>query len=217
MAKPAHHRLTFSGVVGTSSAPIEQWSFGLSLSDDATINAWDDLTIDAYASSMKDAYAANIDPIMQATTVLTEVRYACIGADGIHVRTRPDGSYVQGIWTGVDAGGLGAIGMPLEVAIVATFDTARSGPRGRGRIFLPFPAFDVDTLSKRLNDVQAANIAGPVAELIRDVNSAGDPVVSVVSKFGFVSPVTRVRVGRVPDVLRSRRRDAVEGYASVTV
>lgn len=218
MAKPAHHKVTFSGIIGTTSAPIEQWSLSFNLGDNAVVNAFSALQLNAYAASALNVWQTWLKAKMQSSTVLTEVRWACIGADGIHVRKRPDGSYIQGIWTGADAGQAAAMAMPLEVAMVATLDTSRAGATGRGRVFLPYPGtVPIDTLTKRSDDALTGAIATAVSGLIHDLNTMGDNKVSVVSSKGYLTPVNQVRVGRVPDVLRSRRRDQPEGYKIVAV
>lgn len=211
--KPAHLRCTWSGVFGTISGPIEEWSFSLSLPVDATVDGFSDAQIDALAGGMRTAYVTNLTPRMPTDVILTECRIASVDGTG-KVRLRPDGSYRQGINVVPSSGGDVIRAMPLQTALCVSLTTARPGPTGKGRFFLPWPSLGIDPASKVLTEAVATLMLDAAAGFVVDVNRITAGKVSVVSTKGYVSEVIGVRVGRVPDTMRSRRGDLVEGYVS---
>lgn len=211
--KPAHLRLSWTGVFGTVAAPIEQWSFGLALPVEATVDGFTDPQIDALANGMRIAYTSTLQARMPSDVILTECRIASVSGLG-RVLLRADGSYIQGINT-VPAPGLdNPVPMPLQTALCVSLMTARPGPSGKGRFFLPWPSQVLDVGSKTLAAAAATVMLDVSRDFLVAVNglTAGD--VSVVSTKGYVSTVTGLRVGRAPDTMRSRRGKIPEGYVT---
>lgn len=212
MVKPAHFRLTYSGTLGNGT---EEFAISLNLAPGRPGTAAE-LTSEATAA--RQAWLDNMRVLFSNRNTLTETRLACITADGSYL-TREDGSYQVGIdATPAPSVGAGVPGglLPLQSALCVTLLTPRSGPTGKGRIFLPWPDTIAIQDDFRISQPAATSVATIMAEMIRDVNSLiADTVVSVVSSKGYTSPVTGVRVGRVPDTMRSRRGDLLEQPSTV--
>lgn len=209
MARLPHYLVTFSGILGTVSSPLETWSFGLRT---ATPDGFGDFVPQAYADGCRDAYVAGIDPLMPTDVLLRQTRVAAIDDTGKYM-VGPDGAYMMANNTS-GAGGSGAPrALPASAALAVTLTTARSGPTGKGRIFLPFPAVPIDSGDKLISVASADLVVNAVKTLINGINNvAGLPGVVVASSKGYHSPVTGIKVGRRPDVLRSRSRAQVENY-----
>jgi hypothetical protein len=217
VAKPAHTRLTFEGHVGPSSSAVtERWSFSLHAVDDAAIVGATEVTLNALANSAAVAYDANIQPNMPNNCHFTRCKVASIGADGLY-RTRADGSYIAGEWEGTSTGGQAASSMPLQVALCVSLVTPRSGPTGKGRFFLPWPAVSLDAGDRKIPTAQLQPIVDDCAAFLGALNDLAGINVAVVSSKGYSSDVTALRIGRVPDTLRSRREDVAEGYITQAV
>lgn len=222
MPKPAHLRITWSGVYGTAAAPLEQWSF--SLSTGGSLTGLSEAGADAYAESMKDLWDAWVKGRQNADVVLTKVRAASIDAGdaehpgGLQFRNA-DGSFDgYGKWDGELAGTHpGGTKYPTQCCVVVSLITARAGASGKGRLFLPVPAMALGA-DHRLSAADASSIRDDFKQLINAYNDlASDEPIAVVSTKGHVSEVTGVRVGRVIDTHRSRRTDMREDYLTTTL
>lgn len=209
--KPAHIRMSWSGVFGTQAGAIEEWSFGLNLPSEPTVDAFTDLQIDALANGMDTIYRQFLNPQMPSDVVKTECRFAAVNGLG-RVKLRADGSYVQGINTAPATGVQPAVGIPLQTALCVSLITARPGPTGKGRFFLPWPGLLLDPATKTLGESQATVMLDRCRDFIVGANGLTPGDVSVVSTKGYVSTVIGLRVGRVPDTMRSRRERVPEGY-----
>lgn len=216
MPKPAHVRATFTGNVGGTAGRIEDWSFSLNFPDDILSTESTAAGIASQAGECAVAWHNALEYSMPEDVVLTQVRLALVGADG-HVVQRTDGSYVQGDWNGAYAGNQAKQPMPLQTALCVSLGTARSGPTGKGRIFLPWPAISLDADDKRIPVAQVSAILNAVRVFIANVATALTEDPRVVSSKGYASPVTSLRIGRVADTMRSRRGDMVEGYISTAL
>ncbi len=194
---------------------MEEWSFGLRTIPDAPL---DKAELQGIAESARGGFGSSgLLGLMPANVVIQKVRAAWVKADG-RVLQAGDGSYFQhdAPYGGNDGvGGSGTHNMPTQVALVASLMTSRAGPTGKGRIFLPWPAITPGT-DFIITSAQAQTVANAVRTLVDGI-STFDNVVSVVSEKGYASPVTGVRVGRVPDTMRSRRHRRSEGYAIATL
>jgi hypothetical protein len=214
VAVPGHIRLTFSGVFGSAAAPLEIWSWGLSSAVPA--GSLDQAALDNHAAAMHATYVTNIKQIMPARVVLTQCLYALVNDDG-HIARNADGSFRQSKNQTVEAGGQGSVPvLPLQTALVASYGSARPGASGRGRSFLPFQDGSALEADFRVSDTVAQGFATRVGHVIYEINALGAPVVVASSK-GYLSPVTTVRVGKVPDTMRSRRDRLVEGYIAGSI
>lgn len=211
--KPAHIRCTWSGIFGQPGAPIEEWSFSLSLPPDATVSGFSDLQIDGLANGMRTCYVSALNPQMPSDVHLTESRFAAVGANG-KVLLRADGSYIQGINVQPSLGVTAPAGIPLQTALCVSLVTARPGPTGKGRFFLPFPGVAIEVATKTLNLSGATVMLDRCRDFLVAVNLLTEGDVSVVSTKGYLSTVIGLRVGLVPDTMRSRRGRIPEGYVS---
>jgi hypothetical protein len=149
---------------------------------------------------------------MGDSVVLTKTTVAEVGSDGLWQKNA-DGSFQKGEKI-QDAAGTVVGGMyhPLQTALCVTLTTARAGASGRGRFFLPHRqmALGVDGL---LSVAAADLMADTCKTFVNSVNAiASLGQVVVASGRGFLTPVTGLRVGRVADTMRSRRKDQIEDY-----
>lgn len=214
MAKPAHTRLTYSGVVGTSSAALEHWSFSLNFPASVLPPETEDAAADALANQARFAYADQLADTMPLDIVLTETRIAAIGADGLTVR-RGDGSYVQGINVGPAGGAMAKQPAPLQQALCVSLQTSRAGATGKGRFFLPWPALSLDADDKRIPVAQVEGFIDDVGAWLSALQTNLGGQLQVVSSKGYMTEVGLIKIGRVPDTMRSRREDLVEGYVTL--
>jgi hypothetical protein len=207
MPLPAHDMLTFSGVHGTVTDPIETWSFGVKLQPGPQA-----ATPEAVAALGRTAYEQRYLAVMHPRTILTRVRFSRHNEGGL-VSRQADGGYIQGDSDGALPGtGVSSNLLPLQTALVVSLITARPGARGKGRYFLPMPAMNLgdDYRISEFGQTQMANASQAFLTQIRGEIAA--PIVA--SSYGFSSVVLECRVGRVVDTQRSRRRDLDEAYLS---
>lgn len=211
-----HLRVTASGTLGgaatTGLGAVERFSYGFSISGTTfhvpsasnNADAMNDIAADVRA--FHGRAGSNIGNL----AIIDEVKIAAIGADGkytsdpfISVTKQP-------------GGGANGLTFPFQVSHAVSLVTDRRGPTGRGRFYLPLPLGSVDA-SGQITAALATGVATSVAQLVSAINDqpgvdSNDSRVVVASSKGYNSPVVAVRVGRVLDTVRSRRRSAVEGY-----
>lgn len=220
MAVPFHRRITFSGIFGTVTTPVENWSFNLSM----TGNPQKTLApLQTLADAAGAAWTSHLAPLYWPSTRLARVRAAEVESDGL-VSRQASGAYLQADHV-QDRPGLASTGtenrMPLSAALVVSLQTARPGQAGKGRFFLPWPSFTGIATDYRLPTATAESIADAAKAFLAALNTAaGSPVIvvgassSITGKEPTSSVVTAVRVGRVPDTMRSRRSSMLEGYVT---
>lgn len=214
MAKPAHTRVTFSGLIGTAAAAVEQWSFNLCFPSTATGAAATLASLQDKADLANGKWSNEMASVMPSDVVLNKVRVAHVGDDG-HVTKRADGSYVQADGIASVAGTQAKQPMPLQTALCVSLNTGRAGPTGKGRFFLPWPALSLDMTDKRLPVAQVEGFIDNVQAWLNTTQTAMGEGLVVVSSKGYISEVVSVRIGRAPDTMRSRREDAPEGYITL--
>jgi hypothetical protein len=158
------------------------------------------------------AFVTRAASLIPGAVSLTRVKVASIGPLGLY--TRDSWESTSPAVAGTNAsGGL----MPAQTAMVASLMTSRRGPTGRGRMYLPCRSLNIGSDS-RIAAADALGLAGSVATLLNALNNepgldpAADQQVVVASSKGFNTLVTGVRVGRVPDTVRSRRSQLIEEY-----
>lgn len=216
MPTPAHTRITWSGTIGPEAAPLEIWSF--SLNHDLVLFPADDYA--AAAALMRTAWVNKIAGQQHSNVALTRVRVANIDADG-HVVVDSEGAYQQGDSLGRNAGEITGSGFyPLQVALCVSLMTGRAGPTGKGRFYLPGLPKPLVEATFAYNPTDIAVVATKAKEFIALVNSGvttDSGGVVVASSKGYLSPVTGVRVGTVPDTMRSRRGALPEVYSTVAL
>lgn len=217
-----HQRFTLRGVYGTVGAVIEDWQTSFAVTGAAPFADPDGMCLAVW-----NAFATNVMPVTSSIAVLRDCKVATIGADGRY-ETNEDGSY-QGVGISVPAtpstgSGTGGGVYPLQVTPVATLDTSRPGPGGKGRLYLPVTSRALGASDRRLSVADAALIAASVRDFIDDVNDALETSlpdlprrVIIASSKGFQTEVTQVRCGRVLDTQRSRRGKMLEEYQEAAV
>lgn len=233
MPSPGHLRVTITGSFGPVSTPVEFWSTGLNVAQ-ASPSPFG--YMEAPTSSQMDAVATAVGAwwvrptsMFSAQQHLRQITLAMVNDQG-KVVVGNDGAYRQikrnvGPTVGPQAAGY----HPYQVALVASLITPRVGAVGRGRMFLPVHTAPLG-VDGRLSATDASGVAASLTTLIRDLNTAlvyppnvtpdGPQPRVVVSSGGSVKqgippgnyPVTAVRVGRVFDTMRSRRRSQLEEY-----
>lgn len=212
-----HLRVTMSGRLGTNAEGAEEWStgFALVLPPGEAV----DLLPTTEFNTIRDLLAgwiSSANACISNAVFLTEVQCAAIGADGRYIRT-PEGGYLRQQHFFGEAAPRGARTSnrhPYQVAYVVSLRTLRAGAPGKGRMYMPCPAGEVDIfghISTADRDAMLTAARGTLAAVRSTVQPEFQ--VAVVSSKGVWSPVTAVRVGRVLDTHRSRRGDLAEEYA----
>jgi len=153
------------------------------------------------------------------TARLESIKLNRIGTDGRYA----DPDSMEHVYPTAISGGWNGTYAP-QVSIAATFATRV--PRGRGshgRMYFPptQPLSALDTSDGRVAVSSAGVYATGVRELIIALNARytaiGKVGVASDAGSGLFEHVTHVRVGRVPDTIRSRRSAQVEDYQEVAV
>lgn len=211
MVKPAHTRVTFNGVIGPSGAHLDDWSFSLNFPVAALPDATTESAANDLAADWKNAWTVLADD-MPTDVVLTQVKASRMNPDGTVTR-RADGTFLQGVTPVLNMPGvLPPVAMPLQIALCVSLVTARAGATGKGRFFLPWPAEFIDTEQKVLLTVGHNRICDHVQDFVDNLALRVGQAPQVVSSKGYMSEVTALKIGRVPDTMRSRREDLPEGY-----
>ena len=221
MPVPRHIRMTALGRLGSSG---ERFSYGLNFATTLNgtvarffgIDPGDSLFADLAADTR--AFHIRSDTALAPAAILETVKFASIGEDGKY-DTDPVTIDV------VDAPGgktdFPQSGMVLpQAACVVSLTSARRGPTGKGRVFLPMPNVQLDNTLRMTPNFQGAIQASAAAWLVACKNEPGfdlnglRPV--IISSKGYSSEVKGVRVGRVLDTMRSRRTSIPEDYSAPT-
>jgi hypothetical protein len=208
------HRLV---VIGTLYA-VEDFNFSLSIvplgggSMSAVTQALcDDVT--AHVASWFGTSAGPVGPGISTRAAMVSAKLNRIDTDGRYM----DAVAVETV-LGTPIVGAVASNQPAQVSAAITLQTAIARGRGsKGRFYLPMPS-QMSSLGTdgRITVAQALQMAEACAYLIREINSeyAGTAAVGVASNAGagIHAAATEVRVGRVPDTIRSRRSSLAEDY-----
>jgi hypothetical protein len=217
MAFRPHLRVSAIGTLGSTG---EQFSYSLSMAERADGNFLDSLFLSANEDVFSDVcddvatYHGRATTRLRSAAVLTHVKVAAIGADGKYLSD----PYIKDYNVpGAESGGGST---PPQVSLAISLVTARRGPSGKGRFYLPLPAWGVDSNSFLIQEQNANDSRGSAVTLINDLNNQpGIDVlglgVVVASTKGYNTPVTGVRVGRVLDTVRTRRNKLQEQYTGV--
>lgn len=224
MPAPAHNKLTIGGVLPGG----ENFSFGMAFSSHADFgvpildvtNARQFLNDDTTGSS---SWAAGLTAwagsMGRAAVTCTSLTLSATNAAGLTVlnETRSISAAF---------GTAGAATMPDQIATVVSWRSDTPGARGRGRVYLPLlglsiqgdgrlASADTDALATRtltfLNLVNAKAVprsSDGMALVIASGQSASGPA---------LYRAVRIGVGRVPDVMRSRRNRLVEAPSTIAI
>lgn len=162
---------------------------------------------------------------VSTSCVLTSMRLYPIDNAGKVVQLDNGAAVSNLIFHSPQAGSSSAALLPLEVAAVATFDTYRTGPKGRGRFYVPgITTGALGTQGRWSTDFQG-NLAENTAGLLSDIALESPtptalhirPVVTGPSGFNRYSVIKQVRSGSVPDAQRRRRNRVAETYVPAEV
>jgi hypothetical protein len=211
MVYPKHVKVVLSGVIGATTAPLEDWSFSVKYAAPQTGPMLDKAFLTTAAAGIRTNFEGSLASLFISNISLTQIKVSNIDTTGLVVKT-PQGEYEQGTWVGVVGGQAGAgIEYPLQTACVVSLKTARAGASGKGRFFLPWPKATL-AADRRMAVLDATNVATQSKNFINYAGTTLGAVPWVVSSKGFGTSVTGVRVGRAPDTLRSRRHRLLEAY-----
>lgn len=232
MGYPNQHQ--YLTVIGDSYGSTERWQFGLRISDGGVSNQ---VTAEAVADDIEawwrgtTGYVSSTQFLPSSTHRLTELKCARIGTDGQY----PDGQASYSHFYLPPIAGLGTppAGQTPQSTVAVTLTTAV--PRGlasKGRIFLPpSQRYQPATADGLLSTADATSIRQSIIVLINAINAntevgnvqvfsrgKGEASYNAVKKrveytypnTGAVNNVTGVRVGRVVDTQRRRRRSLAE-------
>ena len=213
--RPAHTLVTWQGDFVPEGLPVEQWSFSLRLEPD--ISGADNTVYTTGAATMRTAWTTHLAPRQGSIIVLKKVTVAAVTALGPWA-TGADGGYIKGEYNGNDVGAVSNGNfLPLQNALAVSLVTARAGATGKGRFFLPVNQQALGSDGRLLAAARDQYLTS-CQSFLNAVNAAsGWGRVVVSSSKGYESLVTGVRIGRVVDTMRSRRRSLAEEYAALPV
>ncbi len=220
MAYVTHLRWRISGYLGGDPGP-EIFSTGFAtdiptdfagLPTDAQIAGVSSAIFDWWSAS-----AAHIGAEAQAKLLTVSL----IGPDG-HVVVDGSGAFVQKVVPCEVHGTTAEPTHPWQIANVLSLITTRHGPRGKGRMYLPIPAFaisggKVDASQRAAALNTAATAMGAINSALEVDGAVGPFHVAVASSLGEIHPVTQLRMGRVLDTQRRRRDALTEEYLTVSI
>lgn len=213
-----------SGQLGTGGGAGEEiFSFGFRATGVSGFDA-----VGALAGIDVPAIAALIGVYFNAAGLhlhqdaqLFRVKVSAVGTNGLYLTDPVEDEPAPGGVTGADA----AVRHPNQVAcVISTGTSTNIGRAVRGRYYLPLPADGINP-DGRIDASRASGRATLAAGLFTGLNSlleagTGDSSnISIMSSVGAGTThgVTRVRVGRVLDTIRSRRNQLDENYSADVV
>jgi hypothetical protein len=230
----------YATIIGDGWQSSERWQFGLRIRSVGLTTPTD------MALSISDSveswwrgtapFGAATDYQAVSAVRLTEVKVAHIGLDGLY---KPGvDSYSHYYLPPIAGPGTRETGTVPQDTFCATLTTNKArGLASKGRIFLPPSGIMEPGLDGRVTASTALQVANSVWLLIKEINAneivdnvmiyskgKGVKVENVEKKryewtyptVGEGNPVTGVRVGRVIDTQRRRRRQLVEAYEADT-
>lgn len=213
MATPKHLRIVFRGIF--ESTP-EEWSFSTKWRR-VTTAAPDAGTGDVDKAAVKTALDTYLGAgHFQSNVIATDFRIYPIGSNGL-VEGNP---HIEEIALGDNVKGSTTVRYPPQIALVVTTVADNRGPAKLGRFFLPGPGVglgaDVRVSQAEVNSILTETVAflkgvSDAIDLPGTVESAAMQNISSVGA-GVAQDVDHIRLGRVLDTVRSRRRSMLEEY-----
>jgi len=209
-------RFSYSVNITTASAGTFPDLFGAGQRE-----IWQDV-----ANSVKDFHGSP-DAKISGDAVLDTVKIVRIIPPPAGYTVKPGQELPHGIYDGnpqifefnQPGGVAGQAGQNPQDALAVSLVTARRGPTGKGRFYIPLPVvMGLAANGWLIAESDVNTIRARAATMLSDINNApgydsgGAPTVVVASTKGYNTPVTGVRVGRVMDTIRSRRRQLSESY-----
>lgn len=220
MTVPTHIRVQFVGSLLNTTNPLtgteETWTFGLHYNGEHGLGAGD-----KHAEDVDTAACANAWLQLFASSFFTngvnlrEVKVYDIGTDG-HMVGNPK---IDILSAGTEPRGTSGTKWPPQCALVVTTVGAERGPARYGRFYLPgfIGPLDTDFRISAANQTQLLDASVAFVKAISDAVGApalmSADMLNISSRAGGVKQsVDHIRVGRVVDTHRSRRRSLVEDY-----
>jgi hypothetical protein len=201
--------------IGGTGGPFEIWSWRLNLSNPIPGVNGGNYNADRVADYAADvqAFHTSAGANICQEAMLTQVKLAEIG---------PDGKYTQDplIVSMETRGGNGAMKYPLQVAHCVSLEADRRGASGKGRFYIPGTQAAINPDNGLISVAAAEAARGAVVTLLNNLHNvpgldpANVPRVTVASTKGYNSDVTKVRVGRALDTIRTRRNSLSEQYTT---
>lgn len=206
--------MVFEGKIG----PSEIWQVGFGLiGGTPTSNA----EANALAQLLWTEFTSLSDPPFWPS-VRTTLWSAQTSLTGVRVYAYPAGG-TTATYVGADLDEtpiVGNVGTPLpnQVALVATLQTAESGRRRRGRVYLPMTGNALDAQGQ-VHSADASTIANNLAAAMSDWNAAeGNGKFSVISTTsGTSAPITSIKVDTRADVQRRRANKQLAESSAVAL
>lgn len=210
MPYTAHHRVTLEGYLGSPGQAFEIFTTGFALT--ATLaqsppsweNAVGTRTMNFWGGGGAGA---------GATAVLTRVKISLKDATG-HDVAPPVIFLTPGV--GTPGGGNGGFG-PMQTARVISLNGKTAPKRQKGRLYIPAPSENVDNSTGRFKDATEQAKATAWAAYFAGVQQDSGETVVVASGIDGNHPVTMVRVGDIPGIIRKRRNGLLEQYKVANV
>lgn len=214
-----HGYLNFGG----SLPGGESWTCGLRLAPltgvDSDLDTWNfPAKLALYVPIVKTMFASAVD--LSYTAKLQYVKFNRISRTGHYT----DPTTNEAIFADV-TGAIGGTGVPNQIALAVSLTTGLGrGPAHEGRFFLPLPAIAVSG-DGRMSTAYCDGAAADLKTFINALNAIAEgattgPTVCVMSRKAgapATHAVTGVKVGRVLDTQRRRRRSLAEGYSTVSL
>jgi hypothetical protein len=157
-------------------------------------------------------------PGISAYARITSIKLNRIGTDGRYT----DSVTHERVASSPEGGAYATRPLPPQLACVATLTTlAERGLASKGRMYFPPTQGIADIATDgRISATNAYNFASAVYTLFGNINgvytaaTSGTGLVGVASSVGagMFRSVQGVRVGRVPDTMRSRRNKQLEAF-----
>jgi len=197
-----------------SQSSLERWGIGLRFSGSATTQPTQ-AEADEFVAPIR-AWFTDVSMFFPNSTTVDEIKLAPIGADGKY----PPGldSTVATIGAAIN-GTVDNLAWPMQCSLALSFTTAL--PRGRGhigRVYLPAMRNAVPITTGQITTATINNMLTACKTWVNAMNAFTDlGSLEVFGPFGTAQPVTGLRMGRVVDTQRRRRRSLSEAPISVTI
>lgn len=217
MAYSPHVKIQWGGIIVDSAAgatfnEVEEWSCTMS-----AIRAGGGLSMDsllAAASLRINTFHGSSDAQISPTCCLTFVKVNEVDAAGHYL----PGATRQSLFTPPARGGGNTTTFhPLTTSAKVSLDDGTRNRRAKGGFFVPRVSMTIG-LGGRYTDTAVTNLTNAAALLVNGLSSEAGVTIAVASKVdASLTPVTRLRVGNVPDNISRRRRDLVESYTTAVI
>lgn len=191
----------------------EDWAFGMRFSGSA-------LPTQSFADSVAAAaktWITTASSGYSAQTVLTAVKVAPIGPDGLY---RPGEVAFESFPSAAVGSFASAVVHPPQIALAMTLQSAQPrGPVHQTHCYLPGPHFPLESASSaRITVANIGNVLANFRTMVLALNAIGFGSLSVKSKkFGQDATVVTLRCGRAFDTIRSRRTSIPEDYQTLAL